>query len=224
MRPQSKPFTVERKRSRKPLTRTQPLVAMEDGSKLADDRRLPVNFAEVDRVFGKISNGAERSNVAAASASTTRTRDDPGLTHPAEPAMSAHRILPDLSPHERLADRRDDQDALPAPAFRRSRRPKKAHAKPKVRRPVQTDGMTVANKSDPSAAQITGGKRIDEQPLSALPAAPNGKAAAKPGRERRSTPTAEGPDMSAREIRRATARGVFKIAAAWSRRHRFHAD
>ena len=220
MRPQSKPFTVERKRSRKPLTRTQPLVAMEDGSKLADDRRLPVNFAEVDRVFGKISNGAERSNVAAASASTTRTRDDPGLTHPAEPAMSAHRILPDLSPHEWLADRRDDQDALPAPAFRRSRRPKKAHAKPKVRRPVQTDGMTVANKSDPSAAQITGDKRIDEQPLSAL----HGKAAAKPGRERRSTPTAEGPDMSAREIRRATARGVFKIAAAWSRRHRLHAD
>jgi hypothetical protein len=222
MRPQSKPFTVERKRSRKPLTRTQPLLAMEDGSKLADDRRLPVNFAEVDRVFGKIR--ADRSNVAAASASTTRTRDDPGLTHPAEPAMSAHRILPDLSPHEWLADRRDDQDALPAPAFRRSRWPKKTHTKPKVRRLVQTEGMTVANKSDPSAAQITGDNRIDVQPLSALPAAPNGKAAAKPGRKRRSTPTAEGPDMSAREIRRATARGVFKIAAAWSRRHRLHAD
>ena len=223
MRPQSKPFAVERKRSRKPLSRRQPLLKLE-GSNLDDSsRRLPITFAEADRVFGNFGDGADRSDYAAALASTgpslgaTATRDEVCPNRSLEPPQSGNRILPDLSPHEWMVDRKSNEDAPSVAIAQRSGRQYWDGTDLKTRPRGQNKRSKRARKPEPPAPPAHIEQRIDEQPVLDSVAGPDGKAAAKPSRKR-GPGTAEWPNMSPREIRRAAARGAFKIAPSWNRR------
>jgi hypothetical protein len=216
MRPQAKPFTVEKKKTKKLWTRVQAFLGLDDKSKTPEPVGRSVSLAAADRVFG--GRGDPSSGSPAYSAqdgallTPTGTPEELGPTGPVEPTRPANRILPDLSAHDRMNGEKDEKVTM-ASKPRRSRIREKDRTELKTERRLRRG--TRRETVEPSAVELAAKELVDELDEIAAPS-PN----ASPGEEpsgQRSVRLRGRPRLSAREIRRAVARGAIKITVGSGR-------
>jgi hypothetical protein len=214
MRSQTKPFTVEKKKSRKARTEDQTdlgLFSVEP--KTSEAVMRSPSFAAADRAFGRMVDPSDSRR----SVEDPATSNELGSSGAVERTAAANRILPDLSWRDHSQAGKDDEASM-ALKPRALRRPKKQRRSPGTLRGPRT-GTRRTVRPEASAIDSATKHKVDEIALLEPPMPLAGLGAGsvdKPGNEG-SVRLGRRSRLSPREIRRAVARGATKITASWAR-------
>lgn len=210
MRPQTKRFTVEKRKSRKARTEDQADLGF---VRVKPERSEAVtrspSFAAADRAFERMADAAHsRGSVAVLTAS-----NEPGSNGAVERTIAANRILPDLSWRDHSQAGKNDEASMALkprpPRQRKQSRGRKTQRVPRSgsRRPVTPEASLVDSVAE---------RMREAGPREPSMVARDGGSITEPGAEgavslrRRSR-------LSPREIRRAVARGAINITVSSAR-------
>jgi hypothetical protein len=210
MRPQTKRFTIEKRKTRRVRTEDRidlGLLSIKPKSSEAVTRSP--SFAAADRAFGRMVDSSDSRR----SVEDLATSNELASSGAAEPTAAANRILPDLSWRDHSQAGEDDEASM-APKPRTLRRQRKQRRAPeKQRGPRRGTRGTVrpeASAMDPATKQMVDEIAPSEPPMPV--AGLNVGSVAKPRNE---GPVRLGwrAKLSPREIRRAVASGAIKATA-----------
>jgi hypothetical protein len=227
MRPQGKPFTVQKKKSRRPRASGQPLFDIV-GQKAATSEALPVSetIAAAERAFRQVG-GSSASPRAAADpvqswglAGAAPMAAEASADRTAAQALTPNRILPDLSRPDPLQGARKDETAMAAKPTR-SRIRRKQRREPDAQRGSRTRTRRPPTLDDAGVEPVVVPERLAAKPVERWTqvGAPDPGASTALGKER-SGRSRRQQKWSPREIRRAAARGAFKATAGTRGRKR----